>query len=297
MRSATPSQPNRNPFVTLSRPERCKLPFDGQLDEVGCQGRFGPRHLLFLGLLLCVAPCFAHPIDEDILRYEVQVFALTSGLRFDVHLLHGGLAAPAAWGAHDPDGDGALDDLAQQAWAEAIAQDVSVELEGRSCALRPAAWIFPSREAVLTCAQPIAIQVAVDAAAPRQRFVRCRVAVTPRIGKPVLARVLFVAPASVAVRAGPSRGGAAEATIRWPAETEPPDTTLPRVTSPSWFYELPENLDFEARVPPRPGDVNTVAPAPVDRVRRGTVGLWPAALLALLAAVAAGAAARRRQPH
>ncbi|MBI2298793.1 MAG: hypothetical protein HYU66_07565 [Armatimonadetes bacterium] len=223
---------------------------------------------------MCLPLCLpiaapAHPIDENLNRYEVQAFVLPAGLRLDLHVLHGGLVAGAAWTRFDRDGDGSLGPAEQAAWAAELAAPVSVAVDGRPAELQPGQGIFPDRELFLTCAQFIALPVAVRAAVPRGGPATVRVAVSPRAGTPVLARVLFVAPASVGLAAQESRGGASSARVSWPAAGEPPDRA--------------------------PADRLPVDDAPTAGGGRGPI--WPALLLVGLTGLLGWRVAARRQPQ
>lgn len=244
-------------------------------------------------LWFCLSrPGAAHPIDEYYLRYEVQVMLLTRGLRLDVFVLHGGLAAMSSWRARDLDQDLQLSEAEQAAWAQALANQVALTVNGRAASLTVELAEFPDHGAFTTCAAPIVLRAGVDAVPAAGRPIPCQVAVRPDPGYPVLARVSFVAPASVAMTAPEMAPGAAETTVTWPAGGDP-DTRLPQLTAPTWFYEQPEELGLAPLPPSAPTDRSPVSWAPAARLQ--TRAPWPAGLLALAALAALVAVLQRRR--
>jgi hypothetical protein len=243
-------------------------------------------------LLFAAAPCPAHPIDEYYLRFEVQVMLLTRGLRLDLFVLHGGLAAIESWRTWDPNQDLVLDDAEQQAWATALAKQVTVMVEGRPAGLEVEFRQFPEHLDFTTCAAPIVLRARVAAEPPAGRDIPCRVAVRPDPGYPVLARISFLAPRSVVLSPPQTATAAALATVRWPPGGEP-DTRLPQLSLPAWFYEQPEDVGLQPLPPSAPTDRSPVAWAPSAELRCGSS--WPALGLALLAIAAALGVARRRR--
>ena len=246
-----------------------------------------------MGLLCLVLLCLplpAHPVDEYFLRYEVQVMLLTRGLRLDIFVLHGGLAAMPSWRAHDQDQDMLLTPEEQQAWAQALVNQVAVTLDGRPAALAVEYAQFPDHADFTSCTESIVLRAGVQAVPPPARPIRCRVAVRPDPGYPVLARVSFVAPSSVQMSPPEAATAAAETTVIWPQDGEP-DTRLPQLTVPAWFYERPEDLGLTPLAPSAPTDRSPVAWAPAATLQGGS--RWPAVALVIVALAAALAVAKR----
>ncbi|MCC7491660.1 MAG: hypothetical protein IT204_04910 [Fimbriimonadaceae bacterium] len=263
--------------------------FDGQLDEVRCRTLRRLRHLFFS--LLCCAALPAHPIDERFVRYEVQGFVQTGGLRCDLYILHGGMVAAEAWRRHDPRGVFELSPTAQRQWAAELAAAVEVTIDRQPRRLVPDAMVFPGYAAYTECREPIVLRVPLPGPVPRGRPVVIRATVQPAADWPVLARLSFVAPRSLQLVSTERARGAAAVRVIWPRQVTDPDTTAPELTVPSWLWELPESLDWPAIPPRQPTDRVAVAPQPSGRQVGSS--LWPAALLGGLAAVAFVLTSRR----
>ncbi len=242
--------------------------------------------------LLCAATALAHPIDEPYLRWEVQIFVLTRGLRLDLYVLHGGQAIQPVWRRYDPRGLLSLTPDAERRWGQALARQVRVELDGRPQPVEADLMVVPSYQALLSCNEPVVVRAPVRASPATGRPVTCRVRVQPDPDWPVYARLSYVAPQAVRLEAQQSEPGAASVVITWPAEGDP-DTSLPQLTMPDWFFELPRNLSLEALPPTRPTDQTPVA-APPSATLRGSRDVWPAVLLLSLAGWSLARASRRR---
>jgi len=217
---------------------------------------------------------------------------LTRGLRLDIFVLHGGLASLSSWRERDLDQDMMLSEEEQSAWAAALAQQVELTVGGRAEPLTVELAEFPDHADFTTCATPIVIRAGAGSTPAASRPTPVRVAVRPDPGYPVLARVSFVAPATVMMGEPQTAPGAAATVVTWPAGGEP-DTRLPQLTSPTWFYELPEDLGLQPLPPSAPTDRSPVAWAPSATLQGG--GHGPAVGLAVLALVAIVAAVQRRR--
>jgi len=165
-----------------------------------------------------------------------------------------------------------------------------LSLAGRPANLTVELAEFPDQTSFVTCVAPIVLRAGVAAVPPANRPIPCRVAVRPDPGYPVLARISFVAPAAVRMASPRTSPGAAEAEVTWPASGEP-DTRLPQLTVPAWFYELPEDVGLQPLPPSAPTDRSPVAWAPSAKLQGGS--RWPAVGLGLLAILAAGLVGRR----
>jgi hypothetical protein len=223
---------------------------------------------------LLAASAGAHPADETLVRYETQVVCLTSGLRVDLYVLPGGLAVTQWWSRYDPEGRGALDDSRQSAWARDLAARIRLRIDNQRRELTVQSWEFPSFEAMITCRQPILVRTEPAGDSPLGRPVAIEVGLEPEPGFGALARQVFLAPASVAVRDERHQAGAATATVTWPPAGAPLDTRLPGGGPAAWLT-----------LPTGALDLGLLTPAP----RRPW---WPAA--AILAA-GSGLAWRRRR--
>ncbi len=151
----------------------------------------------------------------------------------------------------------------QTAWAQALIGQVALSLAGRPANLTVELAEFPDQTSFVTCVAPIVLRAGVAAVPPANRPIPCRVAVRPDPGYPVLARISFVAPAAVRMASPRTSPGAAEAEVTWPASGEP-DTRLPQLTVPAWFYELPEDVGLQ----PLPPSARRSQPGPPGRVAK-----------------------------
>jgi hypothetical protein len=111
-------------------------------------------------LLLLPAPAFAHRLDEYLLATMLSV---ESGrVEGSMRLVPGVAVSSAVIASIDTNGDGALSDVEQQAYAQRVLRDLSLIVDGQRLALRLVSATFPSIDAMKQGIGEIQLDFTVD---------------------------------------------------------------------------------------------------------------------------------------
>lgn len=106
--------------------------------------RFLP--LLLLLPLLFAAPASAHPADEANVYHYLWVETRPAELELQHATTVGGLLVQAVWPEMDRNGDDVLSQAEQQSYAEQLAAQIRLRVDGRAVKWELADQVFPSKE-------------------------------------------------------------------------------------------------------------------------------------------------------
>ncbi len=106
--------------------------------------RFWMLVMAVFGFLAIASPARAHPADEASVSHYLWITANPGELQVQHATIVGGLIAAEVWPQLDKDGDKKLSAEEQEAFAESLAKDLTLEIDGKPLPAQLESYEFPS---------------------------------------------------------------------------------------------------------------------------------------------------------